>query len=250
VRWQLAHIALVRCLGESEAFWMKVERVRHGEDARKIASAYGNGPHRRAVVADLLELAAQAGDRARAYQRLTLAPMRTNITPDDNESPTGRPVGRAPRATDRQDFSRRMRTGALAIARRGENRCLLCGKALAKHNARVRWCSIHAKDYARVELEGMEPSRRQEAEKLLAGRVEIEHAMEKVFGLMPERCRPDEQALARLDDLAGTDQLAAWLDPINGPLMDMPNTPKAARGPWRDRAQTNRLTVVTRRPRP
>jgi len=237
VRWQLAHIALVRCLGESEAFWTKVERVHDGGAAQELARVYGNGSHGRAVIADLLTLAAQAGDRARAYQRLTLAPMRTSTTPDDNEPPRRRPGIYAPRRTDRQDFPRKMRTGALAIARRGEPACLLCGTRLAKDNTKARWCRRHnAMDAVNVGHQS-----------------EVTHAMEDVFRLMRERCRPDEQALARLDDLAGTDQLAAWLDPVNGPLLDMPNAPKAARGPWRDRAQANHLTgrpVVTRRPRP
>lgn len=237
VRWKLAHIALVRCLGESEAFWTKVERVHDGEAAQELARVYGNGSHGRAVIADLLTLAAHAGDRARAYQRLTLAPMRTSTTPDDNEPPRRLPGIYAPRRTDRQDFPRKMRTGALAIARRGEPACLLCGTRLAKDNTKARWCRRHnaATDAVNVGHQS-----------------EVTHAMEDVFSLMPERCRPDEQALARLDDLVGTDLLEVWRNPLNGPVLDMPNAPKAARGPWRDRAQTNHPTgrpVVTRRPR-
>lgn len=187
--------------------------VRDGANAREIAHTYGNGPHRHAVIADLLGLAAHAGDRPRAYQRLTLAPMRAGGHP---EPPSGRRTVYAPRETDDQNFARKMRTGALAIARRGERVCTLCGTRLARDNATARWCSAHNP------RDAVNPG----------NRAEIEHAMHDLFSLMPERCRPDLEALARLDELADTDQLAAWLDPVAGPLLDMPYAPAAARGPW------------------
>jgi len=66
----------------------------------------------------------------------------------------------------------------------------------------------------------------------LRDRTTIKESVRDLFNLMPKCCRPDLQALARLDELAGTDQLAAWLDPVAGPLLDMPYAPAAARGAW------------------
>jgi hypothetical protein len=162
---------LADALAAHEEFWAQVDRVCEGEDARKVASAYGEGERRAEVIAALLRRAASESSsrRERQFQAMTRlayyvpGPARRHIVilpsgeqlavvgsggtlvvnlPDGKKQRIAIPEdasGSRGTYTYRPDFLAVIRKGAVCIARRGAGRCLTCGARLSPPTRDVSW---------------------------------------------------------------------------------------------------------------